>query len=176
MSRGDHRIDSTPYGSWIATVDAQNRIRLPLEIQSVITWLHTENGTIDCAGAPGPAGGLQIEPITMHEKLRSDFTDAIAKTLPKSSESGETWVEIARLLATSWRIAISIESSRISITLPEPARRLLRLPGRAGTAVVFGFGEILEVWDAVNWHDHVRSVAKTKSFAFSQAISDIRDR
>jgi len=35
---------------------------------------------------------------------------------------------------------------------------------------VFGFGGILEVWDAAKWHDHMRNIAKTKRDTFSRAL------
>jgi hypothetical protein len=47
---------------------------------------------------------------------------------------------------------------------------------RGGIAVVFGFGEILEVWDAAKRHEHVRAVAKTKRSAISEAIEDLGQR
>jgi DNA-binding transcriptional regulator/RsmH inhibitor MraZ len=52
-----------------------------------------------------------------------------------------------------------------------------RVPKTSGrTVVVFGFGKILEVWDAAKWHDYVRAVAKTKLSAVSEAIEDLGNR
>jgi DNA-binding transcriptional regulator/RsmH inhibitor MraZ len=62
------------------------------------------------------------------------------------------------------------------MTLPEPTRRLLRLPGIGGTVVVFGFGEILEVWDAVVWLEHVRRLAKARISLMPEAIEEIERR
>jgi DNA-binding transcriptional regulator/RsmH inhibitor MraZ len=176
MPRGDHKLADGPFGIWVVGVEKQHRVRLPLEIRTTVPWLNTESGTIDCVGTPGPAGGLQLEPLVSHESLQREFTEALGDTPGQSSESGEKWVDIARLLATSWRITISIESGRVSIPLPEPTRRTRQLPGAGGTVVVFGFGEILEIWDAAKWHEYVRAVAKTKLSAVSEAIEDLRHR
>jgi hypothetical protein len=177
MPRGDYRIEGMPYRVWHLEVDPSNRLRVPLaEIQAIVPWLKGESQALDCVAIPGPSGGVQVEPFVAHEMRARSYTEALGDFSPRSAESGQSWVETARLLATSWRVTISVESSRINITLPEPVRRAKQVPEAGGLAVVFGFGEILEIWDAVKWHDHVRSVAKTKLFAFSQAIEDIRDR
>lgn len=42
--------------------------------------------------------------------------------------------------------------------------------------MVFGFGEILEVWEAANWYEYVRTVARTKLSAVSEAIEDLEQR
>jgi DNA-binding transcriptional regulator/RsmH inhibitor MraZ len=177
MPRGDHKIEGTPYRIWLVEIDPHNRVRLPLtEVRVLVPWLKSESGSVDCVGTPGPAGGVQIEPFAAHETLGRSYTEALGATAAQSSEAGQKWVDMARLLATSWRITISIETGRINITLPEPMRRAQLIPPAGGLAVVFGFGEILEVWDAVKWHDHVRAVAKMKLSAFSQAVEDLRDR
>jgi DNA-binding transcriptional regulator/RsmH inhibitor MraZ len=104
------------------------------------------------------------------------FTEALGDNPPEPSESAEAWVDVARFLATAWRMTIRIEASRISITLPEPPRRSLQLPKLGATVVVFGFGEILEIWDALKWHEHVRAIAKKGETALSEAIDDLRQR
>jgi hypothetical protein len=176
MSRGDHKIEGAPYSIWVEKVEQQSRIRLPKEIEDVVPWLRSKPGTIDCVGSPGPAGGLQIELFAAHDNLRSGFIKELGDASAASLESGERWIEAARLLATSWRIAVNVESNRVSIPLPEPIRRALRLPGAGGTVVVFGFGEIVEVWDAVIWHEYVRGLAKAKISVVSEAIEDIGHR
>lgn len=176
MSRGSYKIADSPFNIWIAEVEDQNRVRLPLEIRTTVSWLNTELGSIDCAGTPGPAGGLQLEPLVNHETLRRQFTQALGDTPAGPLESGKKWVDVARMLATSWRITISIESGRVSIPLPEPTRRAQQLPEAGGIVVAFGFGEILEIWDAPKWHEHVREVAKTKLSAVSKAIEDLGHR
>jgi DNA-binding transcriptional regulator/RsmH inhibitor MraZ len=37
--------------------------------------------------------------------------------------------------------------------------------------VVFGFGNILEIWDVLKWHDHVRETAKRRVAAISEALA-----
>jgi hypothetical protein len=177
MPRGDSKIVGTPYRIWTLEVDKQQRVRVPLsEARAIIQWINSEPGPIECVATPGPAGGLQIEPAASQETLRQAYNEALGDSPAKSSESGEEWMDVARLLATTWRIPISIESGRISITLPEPVRRTLLVPGAGGIAVVFGFGGVLEVWHAAKWHDHVQAIAKTKLSAVSEAIEGLQDR
>jgi hypothetical protein len=176
MPRGDYNFEGAPYHLSINTVEKQNRLRLNKDIQDFVSWLKTVPGPIDCIGTPGATGGLLVEPFASHEALRSGFIKTLANTPPKSLESGERWIDAARLLASSWRITVSVETSRVSMNLPEPTRRLLRLPEVGGTVVVFGFGEILEVWDAVTWHEHVRGLAKAKGSVVSEAIEDMEHR
>ncbi len=177
MSRGDQKIGEAPYRLWRVLVEEQHRVRLPLgEVRTVVPWLSLEPGTVDCVGTLGPVGGIQIAPATTHERLSRGFIEALGDSTARSSESSQRWMDLARYLATTWPIPISVESSRISFTLPEPIRRAQLLPGAGGTVTVFGFGEILEVWEAVKWHDHVRSIAKTMPSSVSEGLEDLRDR
>jgi hypothetical protein len=41
---------------------------------------------------------------------------------------------------------------------------------------VFGFGEILEVWDARMWLEHVRGLAKAKVSLIAEANEEIGRR
>jgi DNA-binding transcriptional regulator/RsmH inhibitor MraZ len=104
------------------------------------------------------------------------FTAAIGTMPPAESDSSEAWVEVARLLATVWRIAIHVEPNQIRFTVPEQIRRAEQLPPSGGTVVVFALGNILEIWDALKWHDHVRGAAKRKEVAISEAIEDLGQR
>jgi DNA-binding transcriptional regulator/RsmH inhibitor MraZ len=111
----------------------------------------------------------------MHQEDVRRLTEAMANT-PRPSDSTEKWIDVGRFLATAWPIPINIEANRISITLPEPARRARQLPQAGGTVVVFGFGEIFEIWDALKWHEHVRATASRKDAAISEAREDLRQR
>jgi DNA-binding transcriptional regulator/RsmH inhibitor MraZ len=176
MPRGTYKIDDDPFGTWVVSVDEYNRVRLPLEIRTVVPWIELKTGQIECIGMPGPWGGVQVTPLTDHRQDVRRFTDAVAETPPSASESPQEWVNVARFLATAWLVPINIEASRISITLPEPPRRALQVPQSGGAVVVFGFGDILEIWDALKWHDHVRGTAKRRAAAISEALEDLGQR
>lgn len=177
MPRGDQRIVDQPFRTWVVTVEKNNRVRLPLdEISAVVRWIDVKTGPIECVGMPGPWGGIQLAPLTEHRQDVRPFIEATQGTPPDASESSESWVDVARLLATSWLIPISIEANRISFTLPEPPRRGHQVPGAGARVVVYGFGNILEIWDAAKWHDHVREIAKRKATAISEALEDLAQR
>lgn len=176
MPRGDQKIPGDPFRTWIVTVDEKNRVRLPLEISAVVPWIDPKPGQIECVGMPGPWGGFQIVPLPDHRQDMQPFAEAVAESPPSASESPQKWVDVARFLATVWQVPISVEASRISFTLPEPARRAQQLPQSGGVVVVFGFGNILEIWGALKWHDHVRVTARRKISAISEALEDLAQR
>jgi len=172
LPRGDQQILDFPFRTWVLTVDEHNRIRLPLEIRAVVPWIDVKTGHIECVAMPGPCGGIQVAPFTDHREVVGPFAEAIADTPPSAQDSPQKWVDVARLLATAWLVTINLEASRISFTLPEAARRSQQTPQSGGAVVVFGFGNILEIWDALKWHDHVRETAKRKAAAISEALED----
>lgn len=176
MPRGHGPAGQPPFLTWVVTVDEYNRVRLPLELCSVVTWVEFKTGQIECVGMPGPSGGIQVAPLTEHRNEVLPFYEAVAEQPPSGSESHQRWVDVTRLLATVWPIKLNIEASRISITLPEPARRAQQVPQSGGAVVVFGFGSILEIWDALKWHDHVRTTARRKAVAISEALEDLGQR
>ncbi len=175
MPRRETSVDE-PFYNWFVTVDDYNRIRLPLNVSSVVRWIDLKSGNIECAGVVGPWGGVQLVPLTSHRDDVRRLVEAIGDAPPGAWESAHKWVNAARFLATAWPISINVESSRISITLPEASRRAQQLPQPGGTVVVFGFGDILEIWEALKWHDHVRETAQRKASAISDALDELEQR
>jgi len=176
VPRQHRQIANDPFRTWVVTVDPYNRIRLPLDVGDIVRWVSVKSGKLECIGTLGPSGGVQLAPLTEHQKDVQGLAEAVAKPPPSASESPEKWVDLARFLATAWLMPIHVEANRISITLPEPPRRAQQLPGSGGAVVVFGFGDILEIWDALKWHDHVRATAKKKAAAISEALEDLGQR
>jgi hypothetical protein len=176
LPRGDQKIVGDPFRTWVVTVDVKNRVRLPLDVTTVVPWLNPKAVQIECVGMPGPSGGMQITPLTDHQQDVLPFAEAIAGAPPNASESPQRWVDVARLLATAWLVPINIEVGRISITLPEPPRTAQQVPQSGEAVLVFAFGNILEIWDALKWHDHIRATAKRKEAAISEALEDLGQR
>jgi hypothetical protein len=176
MPRGGKSIPELPFRTWVLTVDPDNRVRIPIEIRTLVPWISPEDSQIDCVGRPGPSGGIQVLPLANHLREVQAFAEAVGDKPPTESESPGKWIEVARLLATFWPIVFNIEATRISITLPEPSRRAQQVPQSGGAVVVFGFGSILEIWDALKWHDHVRGMAKRKAAAIAEALEELEQR
>lgn len=178
MPRGTEKNAGTPYRIWTVTVEVQNRVRLSLaEISEIVTWITTKSGAaIECFGMPGAAGGVQFQPVETADDLQRGFLESLGQHEVGGSHAGEKWVDAARLFATTWPASISVESSRISLTLPEPARRALQLPGVGETAIVFGFGRILEVWIAARWYDYVRELSRQRVSLLARAMDDLGQR
>jgi hypothetical protein len=106
------------------------------EVTTIVPWIVGAEATIACMGTPSPAGGIQLEPVEPVGDVETQYIELLGGDVPQVSDTAEKWVEVARLFATSWRVQIAIESSRISISLPEPARKAGLLPS-AGTQAVF---------------------------------------
>jgi hypothetical protein len=176
VPRGDHKAER-PYRTWTVLVDKQHRVRVPLgEVTTIVPWIVGAEATIACMGTPSPAGGIQLEPVEPVGDVETQYIELLGGDVPQVSDTAEKWVEVARLFATSWRVQIAIESSRISISLPEPARKAGLLPSAGTQAVVFGFGHILEVCEAARWYEHVRGIAKLKMSLVADAMEDLQGR
>ena len=175
MPRSDYEITEYPFRTWVLTVDESNRIRPPRDLSTVVPWIDLARPRIDCVAYLGSLGGVQIEPFTAYEREAQQLTDAIGTIPPTAADSRQKWTETARHLATAWRLSLNVEVNRISIVLPEPLRRTQELPQSGGAVVMFGLGEIVEIWDSVKWNDFVRSVTK-KGEAIGEAIEALRER
>ena len=175
MPRGSHKIDGIPFNIWVTDVDPHNRVRIPREARDIVAWLNVEGTEIECIGTLGAAGGIQLAPIASHQTDVARFTEAMDAP-PEAEESGQEWVDVARLFATSWKVLISVEPSRFSLTLPEPLRRVQEFLQPGGTVIVFGFGNILEVWDAPKWNEHIRVAVKQRPTAVSRALEELTRR
>lgn len=175
MPRGSEKPIGGPYRIWTAKVEDQNRVRVSLaEISEIVTWIGKSSGTIECFGIPGAVGGVQLQPVEVVEDLQEPFLEALGAHNVSASDAGEMWVDTARLFASKWPTTISIESNRISITLPEPARRSLQLPAVGEIAVIFGFGSILEIWIASHWYDYIHRLSRDRIPLMSRSIESLQ--
>jgi hypothetical protein len=120
-------------------------------------------------------GGIQIEPANDRESLRGRYIAAI-EGVPSATESDGTWIDAARLPSTSWRLTVYVETSRLTVTMPEPLRRLNEVPGTDGTVVVFAFGNIWEICDAPTWRRYVQQLAGGRTALIGRAITDLEGR
>jgi hypothetical protein len=73
MPRGGQEILGDPFRTWVVTVDEKNRVRLPLEIGTVVPWIDLKPGQIECVGMPGPWGGIQVNASYRSSTGRATF-------------------------------------------------------------------------------------------------------
>src|SRR5690349_5998079 len=142
MARGDHKVEDAPGRFLVATVDSQQRVRFTHELGATVRWLNVSTpGAVECAASPGSAGGIQLEPLDRYLARQERFTRAVQRRgSPTLLDASENWIDVARLLVTTWRMTINAEETRFSFTIPEPVRRAQLLPSAKGVVVVFGFG------------------------------------
>lgn len=160
MSREISKGDG-PYGRlpmvYFARVDKQHRLRLPSRLGLIVPWLGAREERVECLALIGPKGGLVIAPETAlgrHGKILARLSK-----LEFSYETSREVMEYARFSATNWAIYFLREPSRYAFTLPEEARKLGLAPSSGRDAAIFVAGQILEVWPAEKWLDHIRELA-----------------
>jgi DNA-binding transcriptional regulator/RsmH inhibitor MraZ len=177
MSRSELGVGREPYRTWTREVDDYQRVRFSgEELAAVVSWVTLEDDRIDCVAMPGAVGGVQLLPRTTYGRDVQPLLQALGAALPEAAEATRSWLEIVRFFATACEMPIHVEAKRISITLPEPLRRAGLLPQAGGSVVVFGSGEILEIWGAGKWHEHLRPTAARRNAALAEAIEDLRGR
>src|ERR1043166_2719986 len=117
MARGDHRVRDAFGRFSVATIDIQQRVRVPRDFGTAVRWLDVAiPGAIECVASPGSAGGIQLEPLDRHLARQERFTRAVQRRgSPASVDAAENWVDVARLLVTTWRMTIN-EENRYSFT------------------------------------------------------------
>lgn len=80
----------------------------------------------------------------------------MARRSARASDTGTSWLRLARHIAAAWTVKIGVEKSRFSVTLPEEARKLRVAPQGGTLAVVFAINAILEIWRADQWCEYIR--------------------
>lgn len=161
MSRGDHKAEEEAFARFLVlSVDTQQRVRIPLEFGRAVRWLNAPKArAVECAASPGSSGGIQLEPLSRWQGRHDRFmTQMQRRDPPESSDAADNWVDLARVLVTTWRVTLHAEETRYSFTIPEPVRRAQLLPSAKGAVVVFGFGDIFEVWEAAAWFSRVQAL------------------
>lgn len=176
--RGSRAGSSDPNGprSWVLTVDKQHRLRLREEVASVVPWLPTDAGTIECLAMVGPAGGLVVSPADLPKEHAEVIIQLRSRQIGRQ-QVGSRIVEYARYAAATWPVPISWEAKarRYTLTLPEGARKLKLAPNRGERAVVFAAGEVLEVWRADEWVAYIRTLARDLDEVRDSAIDQLAD-
>jgi hypothetical protein len=159
---------------WPLKVEAQNRLRLPATLGDVLSWLDPDAPVIECVGLVGPFGGVVIAPperVPNHERILKH----IQRTPLTVAQITSRLANYARLAACSWQFSLSREQNRYCLTLREEPRKLGLLPGPGEFAYVFASGELLEVWPAGQWLEHIRSLARDRERLGLEALEEIRE-
>ena len=178
MSRGSQRIKSSgqpcPWRIWVRIVEAQHRLRLPMELGSIIPWLREDRQSIDCLAMIGSHACLVVAPSGV-PKGHAQAVERLRRQRFTFDEAVPQQIEYARYAATSWTVSLLRESSRYTITLPEDPRKLGIVPSTGQNAVVFALSEILEIWHADRWMAHVQSTAKNIESIRAAALENLSD-
>jgi len=153
-------------------VEEQNRLRLPAALADVLSWLPPEARVTECVGLVGPFGGVVIAPperVPGHERILKH----IQRRPLTFGQITSPLADYARLAACTWRFSLSREQTRYTLVLLEEPRKLHLLPRPGEFAYVFASGELLEVWPAPEWLEHVRRLARDMERVRVEALEEI---
>jgi hypothetical protein len=163
-----------PFNVFFPQVDRQQRIRLHSSIGSIVPWLSGTEKHIECFAHLGSKGGLVIAPegvLKNHEKVLA----RISKVHFSPEETPHEVTEYLRFSATRWEVTLLREQSRYSLTLPEEPRKLDLVPSTGSRAAIFVAGEIIELWKAEKWLDHVRELGSDLDRLQDQVLDLVSD-
>jgi hypothetical protein len=150
-----------PFQRWVRTVDKGHRLRLPKDLALMLSWLSVDSERVDCVCTVGAVGGIRIVPATLVEPTRRSLEARISGKVASPRDGGSAWLALARYLATTWVVPVAIEESRFTLTLPEDVRKLGLAPNQGEVAIAFAVTDILEIWRAESWCEHVRESASS---------------
>jgi DNA-binding transcriptional regulator/RsmH inhibitor MraZ len=157
----------------VRTVDPGNRVRLPPETADFIPWL--KESSRKAIMSPGLHGGVQL----FHDNSLVDngirqIVSKLVDSQPKADEAGTEWMRLIRSQITQCEVEFS--EDRYGIVLPREFRQMSLLPNQGETAVVFVFGEVLEIWRADRWVEYVRDARNSILEVTERALDEIANR
>lgn len=149
----------------VVKVDNRHRLVLPSGISEVVGWIG--DGGVDCR-AYVAVGGVGVVPAAL-DQLHGKLAAALTERRLELDEAAMELGDVVRFVASSWPMSID---RQLRLTLPEDARKLGLVPGAGQHAAVFASGEVLEIWPAATWREHVGRLTR----AAPRFITDIEDR
>jgi hypothetical protein len=167
-----------PSKIWIQTVDSRHRIRLGKHAAEHLPWLKASEGFgIDFVSRVGPTGQLHLSLKDREETLLQKVKASLDAS-PVGSDIIDPRIDVLRYEATKWVIPCTFEakSTRFTLVLPREARDLGLVPNENGIAVIFSTGDILEIWPAGKWVEHVTKISANLSHFTALALDEIESR
>jgi hypothetical protein len=121
---------------------------------------------------------LQLAPEQPGGDFRETLFQALSERPAKIEEAGTDWMRFARYSAALWTTTLILDADplRVAVTLPKEARDLQMVPKAGGIAVVFGMGNILEIWNEPLWNAHVMEVAGNVAAYIARAEDALMER
>jgi hypothetical protein len=142
----------------IHTVDAGNRLRLPLQTAEVVPWLKGED-TRKATMILGHHGGVQVWPnsfpITGRHELQ-EIQSALGDSPANPEETGTEWMRLMRFAMLRYEVEFKADGKHYSIGLPRLFRDMGTLPSSSQPAAIVISGAIIEIWRAEKLEAHAR--------------------
>jgi hypothetical protein len=140
------------------TVEEKHRLRIPWDVLQRVIWLRNAPPGVPfkCIGRPGIEGQLLLEPA---DQVKPDplFQEFVAEfgAAPATADDQSRLMDYARASTNVWPIVLSSErkTKRREMTIPKGPRDIGLAPGEPESAVIFAFGNRLEIWRAPMWRE-----------------------
>jgi len=157
----------------IHTVDPGNRLRLPPETAEHVPWL--KETSRKAYMFPGHHGGVQVLRDSIPGgKGAQQIVSTVQNSLPKAEEAGTEWMRLMRYQLT--RCEVEFSEDRYGIVLPREFRDMELLPNHGQFVAVLILGEVLEIWRADKWAEHVRDVRGRLLEVTERALDELENR
>ena len=141
-----------------------------MAVAEVVPWLSVPAGTtIERIGVPGRVG-LQLIEVATYDAQRRAFEAALEVQDAPEPHANADWVDAARLLATAWRVRVTVQATQIRLTLPEEPRKACFLPSHGENAIAFGFRSLLEICPAKAWAEYSRQIVQRTARIVADAV------
>jgi hypothetical protein len=163
---------------WCVKFDGlEHRVRLPIDFAEYVSWARAVGSTgVECVATVGEWGQLQLWQAAPEEEIVRQITEGLhAMDRASGDTSVESSIQLLRMATTAWPVTISFDAKnrRYTVVLPKETRDLELAPIPNGPAVIFAAPDILEVWRAPAWVEHVRNSRRDIRQLTEAALSNL---
>lgn len=140
-------------------------------IQSLV-WLSSAKDSIAAKAYIGEDGQIYVLPPGSSAERRFLHLE---KQLPLviNADSAKAVLALGRHVADTVTLNFSKEKNRVSVVLPEELRLLECAPRAGEIAVVCVLSDALEIWRAINWREHLRTVRTRLEGLVEESTEDL---
>ena len=162
---------------YVATLEAQKRLRVPAEKFHLPSWLMPQECPLTVRCRIGRHRQVCLFPVS------KDFADPhkidalVTDSLLDSSEESFELSDFLRYSAGFSELNVQYESgsNRFTLVLPKELFRLGVFPGDCKTLVILSIGDSLELWEAAQWNHFGAQFVQQLPSALSRIEEKLED-
>jgi hypothetical protein len=160
---------------WTLTIQPQYRIRVhATDFRQALDFIVPELGSLTVYAGIGTEGQVQLfHPESEIAKSRLALEGRLSTAPLTGADSVTRRGAYLRYVSGLWTVSIDEDTrNRLTIKLPKEALDLDLLPQEGKMVIMFGSGELLEIWRLAEW---VQSAKKTHSSALVEGLPSTDD-